>query len=208
MKFTFLFFSLILMSLITFNSSFVIHHSPFTIKYSLSIIPHQLRGIEAAPLTWREYKSFDGKFRVIVPDGEMTEKVSKIKTAVGELPYHTFLNRPNEKSPDNIFYLVNYCDYPKDTFHPDSTELINEFMTTTIESSAKSVGGSVTYSGDIEQLSRKGKVWRVQYNNDRALIKSKCFLVGDRFYMIQTMMLREKAMNPSADKFLDSFQFF
>ena len=174
-------------SLITTSSSFIIHQSS---------------------LNWREYKSFDGKFRVIVPDGEMIEKISKIKTIVGELPYHTFLNRPKEKSAENLFFLVNYCDYPKGTFHPDSTELINEFLSATLESSAKSVGGSVTYSGDIEQLSRKGKIWRVQYNNDRALIKSKCFLVGDRFYLIQTMMLREKAVNPLTDKFLDSFQFF
>ena len=194
MKFKFLFLVSAMTLLIVLNSSFIIHYSPFTIHQS--------------PLPWREYKSFDGKFRVIVPEGEMTEKVSKIKTAVGELPYHTFLNRPKEKSPENVFYLVNYCDYPKGTFHADSTELINEFMTTTIESSAKSVGGTVTYSGDIQQLCKKGKIWRVQYNNDKALIKSKCYLVGDRFYMIQTMMLREKAVNPSADKFLDSFQFF
>jgi hypothetical protein len=190
MKFKFLFSILALMSILMVNSSFIIHHSSFV------------------QVSWREFNSFDGKFRVIVPEGEMTEKVSKIKTAVGELPYHTFLNRPKDKSTDNMYYLVNYCDYPKGTFNADSTDLINEFMLATIESSAKSVGGSVTYSGDIEQLGSKGKIWRVQYNNDKALIKSKCYLVGDRFYLIQTMMLHEKAVNPSADKFLDSFQFF
>ena len=159
-------------------------------------------------LPWREFKSFDGKFRVVVPEGEMTEKISKIKTDLGDIPFHTFLNRPKDKSTDNMFYLVNYCDYPKGTFPADSMDLINEFLTTTIEQSAHSVGGMITYSGDIEQRGSKGKIWRVQYNNDKALIKSKCYIVGDRFYMIQTMMLREKAVNPSADKFLDSFQFF
>ena len=187
MKFKLLFFSLVLMSFTKKDSSFAIHHSP---------------------LTWKEFNSFTGKFRVVVPDGEMTEKVSKIKTEMGEVAYHTFLNRPKDKSTENMFYLVNYCDYPKGTFPADSTDLINEFMTTTIESSAHSVGGTVTYSGDIEQRGSKGKIWRVQYNNDKALIKTKCYLVGDRFYMIQTMMLKEKAMNPAADKFLDSFQFF
>lgn len=182
-----------MMMVLTLNSSFI--YQSITNNHNSS-------------LAWREYESFEGKFRVIVPEGEMTEKISKIKTAIGELPYHTFLNRPKEKSTDNMYYLVNYCDYPKGSFHPDSTDLINEFLTTTIESSAKSIGGNVTYSGDIEQRGSKGKIWRVQYNNDKALIKSKCYLVGDRFYMIQTMMLREKAVNPSADKFLDSFQFF
>ena len=195
MKNKILFLSLALMGYLTVNSSFIIH------SFGIEVLPIGVGG-------WREYKSFKGKFRVVVPEGEMIEKVSKIKTELGEFPYHTFLNRPKEKSTDNMFYLVNYCDYPKGTFPSDSTELINEFMTATIESSAKSVGGTVTYSGDIDQRGSKGKIWRVQYNNDKALIKSKCYLVGDRFYMIQTMMLREKAVNPSADKFLDSFQFF
>jgi hypothetical protein len=157
---------------------------------------------------WREFKNFEGKFRVIVPDGQMTEKVSKMKTDVGELNYHTFLNKPIDKSPENVFYVVNYCDYPEGSFPPDSTDLILDFLNTTVESSAKAVGGTVTYSGDLDIKNSKGKIWRVQYNGDRALIKSKCFIVGDRFYLVQTMTLKEKAMNPSADKFLDSFYFF
>ena len=200
MKFQILFFSLALMSFTQSDSSFIIHHS--SLKSDSSFIIHH------SSLAWKEFTSFDGKFRVVVPNGEMTEKVSKIKTEMGEVSYHTFLNRPKDKSTDNMFYLVNYCDYPKGTFPADSTELINEFLTATIESSAKSVGGSVTYSGDIEQRGSKGKIWRVQYNNDKALIKTKCYLVGDRFYMIQTMMLQNKSMNPAADKFLDSFQFY
>ena len=157
---------------------------------------------------WREFKNYDGKFRVLIPDGAMTEKISLIKTELGELQYHTFQYRPAEKDADNVFYIVNYCDYPKGTFPTDSTDLVNEFLNTTVESSAKSVSGTVTYQSDIQLLGSGGKIWRVEYNNGKALIKSKCFLVANRFYMIQTMMRREKSLNPSADKFLDSFQFF
>jgi hypothetical protein len=159
-------------------------------------------------LTWKEFKTYEGKFRVLTPTGEMTEKVKKIATGLGDVSYHTFMNRPEEKNPDCVFYVVNYCDYPKGTFPADSTELINEFMEETVSESVKAVGGTLTYQSDIQLLTHKGKIWRVQYNSDRALIKSKCFLVGDRFYLIQTMMKKEKSMNPSADKFLDSFQAF
>jgi hypothetical protein len=158
--------------------------------------------------TWKEFKTYEGKFRVLTPTGEMTEKVKKIKTGLGEVAYHTFMNRPEEKNPDCVFYVVNYCDYPKGTFPTDSTELMNEFMTETVNESVKAVGGNLTYQSDINLLTHKGKIWRVQYNGDRALIKSKCFLINDRFYLIQTMMKKEKSMNPSADKFLDSFQYF
>lgn len=159
-------------------------------------------------LTWKEFKTYEGKFRVLTPTGEMTEKVKKIKTVLGDVSYHTFMHRSEDKNPDCVFYVVNYCDYPKGTFPADSTELINEFLTETVNESVKAVSGNLTYQSDIQILTNKGKIWRVQYNSDRALIKSKCFLVGDRFYLIQTMMRAEKSMNPSADKFLDSFQPF
>ncbi len=157
---------------------------------------------------WREFKTYDGKFRVLVPKGEMTDKATKIKTALGEVEYHTFMHRSEEKNPDCVFYVVNYCDYPKGTFPADSTELINDFLDETVNESVRTVGGTLTYQSDIQILTNHGKIWRVHYNGERALIKSKCFLVGDRFYLIQTMMLKEKSMNPSADKFLDSFQPF
>jgi hypothetical protein len=167
-----------------------------------------LSSLTLTALTWKEFKTYEGKFRVLTPTGEMTEKVKSIKTGLGEVAYHTFMNRPEEKNPDCVFYVVNYCDYPKGTFPADSTDLINEFLDETVNESVKTVGGVLTYQSDIQILTNRGKIWRVQYNGDRALIKSKCFLVGDRFYLVQTMMKKEKSMNPSADKFLDSFQPF
>jgi hypothetical protein len=167
-----------------------------------------LSSLTLTTLSWKEFKSYEGKFRVLTPTGEMTEKVKKITTGLGDVSYHTFMYRPEEKNPDCVFYVVNYCDYPKGTFPADSTDLINEFMEETVSESVKAVSGTLTYQSDIQLLTYKGKIWRVQYNSDRALIKSKCYLVGDRFYLIQTMMKKEKSMNPSADKFLDSFQAF
>ena len=158
--------------------------------------------------SWREFQTYDGKFRVLTPTGDMTEKVSKIKTAIGELNYHSYIHRPEEKNPDCVFYIVNYCDYPSGTFPADSTELIQEFFTQTIDESVKSVHGLLTYQADIQDNIHKGKIWRVQYNQGKAFIKSKCYMAGDRFYLVQTMMLKEKSMNPSADKFLDSFHIF
>jgi hypothetical protein len=163
--------------------------------------------LKTTPSVWKELRHLEGRFRVLVPN-DMTEKKQKIKTELGEIDYHQFIYQPTEKNPDNVFYLVNYCDYPKGTFNPDSTDLINTFLNETVESSAKSVMGKVSYQGDIYLSKSKGKIWRVQYNNDKALIKSKCYLVNDRFYLIQTMMVKEKSLNPSADKFLDSFDVF
>lgn len=157
---------------------------------------------------WQEFKSMDGKFRVLTPTGEMTEKTKKVKTDVGELTFHQYIYKPDEKQDDNVFYLVNYCDYPQGSFPKDSVEVIQEFLNTTVESSARSVFGKVTYSNDIELQANRGKIWRVQYNKGDAQIKSKCFLVGDRFYLLQVMTVKAKSLNLSIDKFLDSFYVF
>lgn len=157
---------------------------------------------------WKEFSSFEGKFRVLTPTGEMTEKVSKMKTDMGELDYHQFIYKPSASDAENVFYLVNYCEYPKGTFPSDSTDLINEFLTATVEESATSVKGKISYQADIQQASFKGKVWRVQYNNDNVQVKNKCFIARDRFYLVQVMTLKKHSLNPSVDKFLDSFQMF
>ena len=59
-----------------------------------------------------------------------------------------------------VFYVVNYCDYPKGTFPTDSTELINDFMTETVNESVHVTGGTLTYQSDIQILTHKGKIWR------------------------------------------------
>lgn len=157
---------------------------------------------------WKEFSSFEGKFKVMTPTGAMTEKVSKMKTEMGELDYHQFIYKPEEKDAENVFYLVNYCEYPKGTFPSDSTDLINEFLNTTIDASAASVKGKISYQSDINQSLFKGKVWRVQYNEDKVQVKNKCFIARDRFYLLQVMTLKQHSLNTSIDKFLDSFQMF
>jgi hypothetical protein len=158
--------------------------------------------------TWTEYKNLEGRFRVLIPTNQMTETLKKVKTDVGELTFHQHIYKPEEKKDDNVFYLVNYCDYPKGSFPKDSVETIQAFLNETVESSAQAVYGKVAYVNDIELQKHKGKIWRVQYNNNNAQIKNKCFLVGDRFYLLQVMTLKEKSLNASVDKFLESFYVF
>jgi hypothetical protein len=158
--------------------------------------------------TWTEYKNLEGRFRVLIPTDQMTENLKKVKTDVGELTFHQYIYKPEDKKDDNVFYLVNYCDYPKGSFPKDSVEMVQAFLNETVESSAKTVYGKVAYVNDIELQTHKGKIWRVQYNNNNAQIKNKCFLVGDRFYLLQVMTLKEKSLNTSVDKFLESFYVF
>ena len=57
---------------------------------------------------WTEYKSFEGKFRVVTP-GELTEKVDSIETEVGKLAYHTFVYQPKDIFPIVFSMFVLLC---------------------------------------------------------------------------------------------------
>lgn len=161
---------------------------------------------------WEAFQSVAGKFEVLVPRGEMQERKSKRSTAIGEQEYVQYIHRVRAdsvgKKIENYYYIVSYIDYPEGSFHPDSTDLINEFFNTTIEASVASVYGKLAYSGDIQLFTHKGKIWRVTYNLDKAICKSKCFLVGNRFYLVQTFTTQERALNNAADKFLNSFKVY
>ena len=157
---------------------------------------------------WQEFISYEGRFKVLAP-GNLTEKVDTSRTALGTLEYHIFYHQPADEEADNVFYSVHYCQYPAGTLSADSTDLIADFLESTMESAAESVGGKVLYSTEI-QLDNKypGLLWRIDYNNATAVIKSKAYIVNDRFYMVQTVSKQAKNINPDAEKFLDSFKIF
>ena len=157
---------------------------------------------------WQEYKSFEGKFRVRVP-AEMTAKVDSIQTDVGKLAYHTHLYQPSDvKEAENLIYMVSYVDYPALSIHSDSTELIDEFFENTVESATEAVMGNLIYSSETTLHDYPGRLWRIEYLEDRAVIKTRAFLVENRYYAIQTICLKEKALNTASDTFFDSFKVF
>jgi hypothetical protein len=51
-----------------------------------------------------------------------------------------------------------------------------------------------------------GYFWRVDYLDGKAVIKSKAWLVDNRFYELKTISWKEKNINPSSDKFFESFK--
>lgn len=170
--------------------------------FSLSIILFILAQIP----TWDWYTSEKGLFTVLTP-GEMTEKVKETETAIGKLSYHIFSYQPEvEAGADNFLYMISYCDYPAGSVHSDSTELLKEFFDATVESSVSSVRGELFYAADIRLGEYPGKIWRVNYGDNKAAIKTKAYVVGNRYYAIQTVTFREKSLNASIDKFLDSFK--
>lgn len=156
---------------------------------------------------WKEYKSVEGKFQVLTP-GDFDKAVDSVQTPLGKLAYYILVYNNTQKNAENLFYMITFCDYPSGTVHSDSTALLNEFFEASIDQAASSVKGEVVYRGDVSLQGFPGKVWRINYLRDQAVIKTKAYMVGNRFYTIQTVTLKDMAINAASDRFFDSFLIF
>jgi len=154
--------------------------------------------------TWQEHVSQAGHFQILVP-GSFTEKTDSVKTDVGTLVYHTFFLQ-TDSTAENLFYMVSYCDYPASVVFADSTDLVEDFFKTTIEAATETVKGELAYSSDIKLDNHPGKQWRIDYLGGKAVIKNRAYLVGSRYYALQTIAWKEKSLNTEGTRFFDSFK--
>jgi len=156
-------------------------------------------------LQWEELQSYDGRFQVSTP-GVLTEKVDTLTTAIGTVEHHTFYWQAEDEEADNLFYSVIYYDLPQDGINSDSTELVKEFFAGTTEAAAKAVRGNLVYQSYEELIGFPGYFWRIDYLDDKAVIKSKAWLVDNRYYELKAISWKENTVNSDADKFFDSFK--
>ena len=154
---------------------------------------------------WETYLSYDGRFSVAVP-GILQEKIDSVQTDLGKMAYHTFFLQQETETADNHVYMVNYCDYPEGIVFADSSGLVADFFRHTMEAAAESVNGEVLYSSDLELNGYPGKLWRIDYLDGNAVIKTKAYLIENRYYAIQTISGKDKNLNLSTERFFDSFK--
>lgn len=154
---------------------------------------------------WQEFRSEEGRFKVLVPQ-LLTEKTDSVETALGKIAYHSFFVQMDEKLDENLFYMVSYCDYPSGLVFADSAGLTKEFFDATMEEAALSVDGKILYSADIQWDGNPGRHWRIDYLGGKAVIKTKAFLVKNRFYSLQTIAFKEKSLGQDTERFFSSFR--
>jgi len=154
--------------------------------------------------TWINFKSDNViPFSVDAP-GEMEETISKYKTAVGELNTVTYAYEGLEDDP-NYLYLINFVQYPEETFPADSVDLIEEYLQNAALSSAEKVNGELVYATETDRY--KGKLFRIRYNDGNAVAKCKSYIKNDVFINLQVFTIKNRSLNNEMDQFLDSFKF-
>jgi hypothetical protein len=154
---------------------------------------------------WKQHHSFEGKFSILAPDTMLT-RTDTIKTPLGNLAQHITFYQDQQPEGENKVYMVTWFDYPAGVMHHDSTELVQALFDETVEAAAFSVAGNVRWSTDISYGLYPGRMWRVDYKDGRGVIKTKALFVRNRYYAIQVVTRKERALNYDADKFIDSFR--
>lgn len=156
---------------------------------------------------WIDYTDLNGRFKISTP-GNFEEKIDTVETEIGQLIYHTLFYQNDIDRTNNDVYMVSYCDYPEEIIFADSTDLAGEFFQSTMESAAESVEGEILYSTDINLDNHPGKFWRIDYMEGAGVIKTKAYLVRNRYYAVQVITFDYKKENTFADRFFDSFSIF
>lgn len=154
---------------------------------------------------WVTYKSVEGRFQIEAP-ASLSPRIQQITTPVGQVDYFTYFHDAQSDSTGNFLYLVSTCVYPEGAFHSDSTTLLEDFFMATIEQSAMSVSGEVVFTDQIRYDDYPGRFWRIHYNGGRTVMKTKCYLVNNRFYSVQVAVDADYSLHPDIDRFFDSFR--
>ncbi|NJL75202.1 MAG: hypothetical protein HC892_09370 [Saprospiraceae bacterium] len=153
---------------------------------------------------WTTYRAPDNSFSISAPY-QWSEKTDTISTDIGNLKYFTLYCQAPDTSANQI-YMLSYCDYPDGTIHSDSTELITAFFEETMQSAAFSINGKLMYQADEALYNFPGKYWRIDYLQGNAVIKTRAFLVRNRYYAVQVVSKKVFHINPDSDRFLDGFR--
>lgn len=161
-------------------------------------------------LDWQLFKHLDGNFSILAP-GNLEEKISLFDTKIGKIEGHTHFFYDKNEAADNTFYLLKWWDFPANSMHADSIELLADFWKTTLEGEAENLGGKLTWHTDAPFHTQTATTWpgqtaRIDYRKGRAVAKIRYLLVKNRLFTLETLCPAEHALNLSTDRFFDSFR--
>lgn len=156
---------------------------------------------------WTYFTSAEGRFKIFAPSElQNQEQIQAIETSLGTLEYHTFYHQPTKGETKDFIFILSYVDYPDALLLSDSTDLVNEFFSTTIEAASENLNGELKYENPLELSDYPGRIWRIDYNEGEAIMKTKAYVVGNRYYSLQVAVNSDKRFNSHIDLFLNSFE--
>jgi len=154
---------------------------------------------------WKIVKSVDKLAHVFAPL-PMQVRVDSIETDIGQvITVHHILQQSLEFSPNFLFHF-SYTIYPSEVIFRDSSDLVEDLLTTTVENSVLMQNGELLYTAKKDFKDYPGRIWKTKYDNDAFVMKSEAYVADDRLYIIQVGSAANTDVGEAVDHFLDSFR--
>ena len=160
----------------------------------------------AQQIGWERFSPPTSSCSVEAP-GQMYHNESAYDTHVGKVTHHTYAYQPKaDSTDDNMFYALHHIEYPEGSLDTDQEDFLKEFWEVTTLTATENLEGKMVYEDDTRLAGGyPGYIWRIDYNEGKLSIKTKAWLVDDIMYMMQVITPSHGRLNPSIDRFLDSF---
>lgn len=155
---------------------------------------------------WVKFTSEKGAFSVQLP-GQPEESEQAVKTDIGELSLRIFSYETDKNDVDNnIVYMIMSTDYPESSgISSDAKERIPTMFRNAVDGGVKNVNGKLLSEKDITLKGFPGRQYKLAFQEGEGIISGRFYLVKNRMYMVQAIVMKAKENDPSVLKFLNSF---
>lgn len=155
---------------------------------------------------WILFESVDYGFKVEFPK-EPTPNPQTVNSEIGMLKMNIFMyDASKDKKDNNLVYMVNSTEYPDTLINSNKTEELDNFFRNSIDGAVNSVHGEILSERVITLNEFPGREARIDFQNGKAVITMRLYLVKNQLYIIQTITETKKDFNLSIKKFFDSFE--
>ncbi|TYA71901.1 hypothetical protein [Seonamhaeicola marinus] len=158
---------------------------------------------------WILKKDTKHAYRVYFPFEPVAQETN-VPTAKGDITMYSYTVNDEKETTKNFIYMTATSDYPESWFPEglNTPEKENNVLKGCVDGAVSNVKGVLQYSKDISLNGYSGKKARIIITSGGAnyIINLKCFLVGYKVYILQTISTEQNQDNTDIDRFFNSFE--
>jgi len=134
----------------------------------------------------------------------MTKQEKVVDTEMGQLTTVAYTYEGDEEDKNKL-YMINEVQYPTGTFPEDSLLLMTDYLEAAIETAARAITGELLYAHRLDTDDYVGFLFRIKYNEGKAVMKGYSILHNDVFYMVKAYAHTDDSLNDDMNIYLESF---
>ena len=154
-------------------------------------------------LNWTVFTSENGGFSIMTP-ASLDLSVQSLTTHVGDVQLYTYTHKVPDSTAQVFQYSVTYYEYPEILIPSDSTEMIAQFFSETLDAIAERIDGQIVYSEPVPFQDYPARLTRISYQDDQYALKNKLILANNRFYLVEVFSTRDKVVDDRINKFIET----